>query len=210
MYRLRFINTIIYSAVYFVLISCSKNAADKSISPLLNVQESAPIKERIANSLQDSAVLQNEDVRKIYIEAIATLIKAAYKNDKTTFDTLYFGKHLYGQADDFPNIELPSSIENVEVKLVSAEEGNRMMKERKSLMFINLMAWLEIEKAEFIFVVFTNGGVHQYDYFINFLFNADKNKFELDNIEFENYINTSSQKPNRKIILSNGHYLRDH
>ncbi|NVO03037.1 MAG: hypothetical protein HXX09_10095 [Bacteroidetes bacterium] len=137
------------------------------------------------------------DLAKIYSQAIAEFIKAAFKKDKTTFDTLFFGKHVYGQPDDFPDIELPQTIEKTQIRLIAPELGQKKQAERKSLIYVNMIGWVDNEKAEFVLVVFTNGGEHQYDYFINFIANASTNKFELDKIEFENYLNLKGEKPKR-------------
>lgn len=59
-----------------------------------------------------------------------------------------------------------------------------------------MMGWVEKEKAAFLFVVFTNGAMHQYDYYINFIYNTLSNKFELDNIEFENYLHSNGKSQN--------------
>lgn len=156
-----------------------------------------------------SVRVSNDELTQIYTQAIAEFIKVAYRKDKTTFDTLYFGKHVYGQPDDFPEIELPTSIENTQIRLVSPEVGQKLQAERKSLVYVNMMGWVDKEQAEFVFVVFTNDAQHQYDYFINFSFNPTTNKFELDKIEFENYLGHNGQKPKREISYNDGKYVRD-
>ena len=74
---------------------------------------------------------------------------------------------------------------------------------------MNMMGWVEKEKAEFIFVVFTNGAEHQYDYFLNFANNISTNKFELDKIEFESYLHSKKVKPKWIIIYKDGKYVVD-
>ena len=73
-----------------------------------------------------------------------------------------------------------------------------------------MIGWVDKEKAEFIFVVFTNGGEHQYDYFINFIARAPTNELELDEIAFENYLQLNGQKPKRMTIYKDGKYIADH
>jgi hypothetical protein len=155
----------------------------------------------------DSLTMQKDEVTKIYTQAIAEFIKAAYKKDKTTFDTLYFGKHIYGQPDDFPDIELPPTIEKAHIRLVSPEVGQKKQAAIKSLVYVNMMGWIDNEKAEFLLVVFTNGGEHQYDYFINFNHDISSDKFDLDKIEFENYLHSNGQKPKRITIYKDGKYV---
>ena len=128
------------------------------------------------------------DLTKIYSQAIAEFIKAVNNKHKTSFDTLYFGKHVYGQPDDFPDIELPGKIENTQIRLVTPEAGLKMQKQRKSLVYINLMGWVDKEKGEFIFVTFSNGCEHQYDCFINFKYGPTQRKFDLEEVRFEYFL----------------------
>ncbi|MGB4819520.1 MAG: hypothetical protein WBP33_10430, partial [Saprospiraceae bacterium] len=60
---------------------------------------------------------------------------------------------------------------------------------------------------EFIFVIFKNGGEHQYDYYINFDTKPLTNYLELDKIEFENYLHLEKQKPKRITIYADGKYV---
>ncbi|MGE0638442.1 MAG: hypothetical protein AB7P01_18520 [Bacteroidia bacterium] len=159
--------------------------------------------------IADSLTVQKNELTKIYTQAIAEFIKAAYKKDKITFDTLYFGKHIYGQPDDFPDIELPETIEKTQIRLVSPEVGQKIQAERKSLVYVNMMGWVDKEKAEFVLVVFANGAEHQYDYFINFNYNTSSDRFELNKIEFENYLHLNGQKPKRITIYQDGNYVDD-
>jgi len=130
---------------------------------------------------------------KIYSQAIADFIKAVKDKHKTRFDTLYFGKHVYGQPDDFPDIELPKTIENTQIRLISPEKGLKMQRARKSLVYINMVGWVEPEKAEFIFVTFSNGCEHQYDCFINFKYNVKQKEFEPGQIRFEYFLYKNPQ-----------------
>ena len=163
--------------------------------------------QRSNSSATDGLTGKNAELTKIYTQAIAEFIKAAYKNDKTTFDTLFFGKHVYGQDDDFPDIELTETIEKTQIILISPEVGLKKQQERKSLVYVNMMGWISNEQADFMFVVFSNGAEHQYDYFINFTYNTTLKVFQLEKIEFENYINSNGQKPKRMSIYKDGKYL---
>jgi len=162
---------------------------------------------QLNSALKDSLTMQKGKLTEIYTQAIAEFIKVAYKKNKTTFDTLYFGKRSFGQADDFPDITLPTTIENTHIRLVAPELGQIKQTQQKSLVYVNMMGWVDKVKADFIFVVFTNGGEHQYDYFINFINEASTGKFELDKIEFENYLNLKGQKPKRTIVYQDGTYV---
>lgn len=125
------------------------------------------------------------DLTKVYTQAISDFIKTANQKNKTTFDTLYFGKRKNGQPDDFPDITLPKIIENTTIQLVSPETGAKLQKTNKSRVYINLIGWVEKENIEFIFVVFSNGFAHQYDYHIHYNYNEKLKEFKLKNIEFK-------------------------
>ncbi len=120
-----------------------------------------------------------------YTRALTDFIKAANEKNKTTFDTLYIIKRKNGLPDDFPDIELPKVIENTRIVLVSSEVANKEAQQFKSRTYINLMGWVEAEKAEFIFVTFSNGFQHQYDYYINYKLNTTTKQWVLDKLEFK-------------------------
>ena len=189
------------------LTACSiQNADIQQTDKLCN---DTSITQQTNSATTNSLTLQNDKLTKIYIQSIAEFIKTAYKKDKTTFDTLYFGKHRYGQTDDFPDIELPETIEKTHIRLVSPEVGLKKQKEKKSLVYVNMMGWVDKVNASFLFVVFTNRCEHQYDYTINFNFNKSSDKFELDKIEYENYLHSNGQKPKRITLYKDGNYIGD-
>ncbi len=125
------------------------------------------------------------DLVKAYSRAIADFIKAANKKNKTNFDTLLFGKRANGQPDDFPDIELPETIEKTQIRLITTEVGAKKQKESKARIYINLFGGIDKDKAEFIFVVFSNGFEHQYDYHINYKYNAKRKEFKLEKLQFK-------------------------
>ena len=125
------------------------------------------------------------DLTKIYSQAIADFIKDANKKNKTGLDTLFFGKRKNGQPDDFPDIKLPETIQNVHIRLISPEVGKVKQKERKSRIYINLIGWVEKEKAEFLFFIFSNGFEQQYNYTLNYNYNVKRKEFELTKLQFK-------------------------
>ncbi len=135
----------------------------------------------------DTLITPTDELTNIYSLAIADYIKAVHKEYNIQFDTLFFGKHVYGQPDDFPDITLPDIIAHTQIRLITPEVGSIKQKERKSLVYINLIGFVDPEKAEFIFVNFSHFGVHQYDCFINYRFNARLKAFGLEGVRFENY-----------------------
>lgn len=202
--------TVLMYTIFWGLTACSNHSGDKFLTDKIIADSSSRASQQTNTETTDGLAMQKAELAKIYTRAIAEFIKAANKKDKTTFDTLYFGKHVYGQPDDFPDIELPQTIEKTEIRLVAPEVGQKKQTERKSLVYVNMIGWVDKEKAEFIFVVFTNGGEHQYDYFINFIARAPTNELELDEIAFENYLQLNGQKPKRMTIYKDGKYIADH
>lgn len=190
-------------------IACSNQTGYKLQVDKIIADSSANSAQQSNSLTTDSLNVKKDELTKIYTQAIEEFIKVAYKKDKTKFDSLYFGKHIYGQPDDFPDIEIPTKIENTQIRLVTPEVGKKKQAEKKSLVYVNMIGWVNKEKAEFIFVVFTNGAEHQYDYIINFSFNTSTNKFELDKIEFENYLQLNGQKPKRITIYNQGKFIGD-
>lgn len=209
MKRHKYIMTVLAWTVCFFLSACSNHAADTSHTDKIINDHSSSTNQQQSPATRDSLNAQNDELTKIYTQAITEFIKGAYKRNKTTFDTLFFGKHIYGQPDDFPDIELPETIENTPVRIVTPEVGQKKQQERKSLVYVNMMGWVDKEKAGFILVVFSNGGEHQYDYFIDFAYNATRKEFELEKIEFENYLDGNGQKPKRITLYKDGKYVAD-
>ncbi len=130
---------------------------------------------------------QKNELAKIYTQAIGDYIHLVKEEYKLTFDTLFFGKHVNGQPDDFPDIELPAAIENTQIKIISPEQGEQKQKENKSSFYINLVGSADTDNADFIFVTFSNGFAHQFDCFINYKFNTYKKEFVMETNRFENY-----------------------
>ena len=128
------------------------------------------------------------DLTKIYTQAISDFIIAANKQKHSRFDTLYFGKHVYGQPDDFPDIELPGTIQNTRIILISPESGLKKQKADKSLVYINLVGWVNKEGAEFIFVLFSNGFEHLYDCYIDYTYDVHQKVFHSKQLRFEYFL----------------------
>lgn len=193
-------------AMHITLTACSNHLGDQPQADQMVGDTSS--RQQTDSATTDSS-LQQEELAKCYTQAIGAFINAAYKRDGAIFDTLYFGKHVYGQPDDFPDIALPEIIEHTQIRLVTPEVGQVMQAARKSLVYVNLMGWLEKAKAEFVFVVFTNGGEHQYDYYINFKRKASSGDFALYEIAFENQFHLNGKKPKRTTIFKDGKFIGD-
>lgn len=204
-----YIMTVLEWMVCLVLTACPNYPVGRSQTGTGTTDSfSTSVQETNAEATYGQTV-QQDQLAGIYTQAIAEFIKVAFKKDKSTYDTLFFGRHVYGQPDDFPDIELPETIENTQVRLITPEAGLKKQQERRSLVYINMMGWVDEEKAEFILVVFSNGGEHQHDYFINFTFNAARKEFELQQIQSEDYQRSNGQNPERITIYKEGKYTGD-
>lgn len=187
--------------------ACTSHTSRRSLTDEFIANSALSASQSKRPSAVDSLTIQKNRLTEIYTKAIGEFIKAVHIKDKKSYDTLYFGKHTYGQSDDFPDLELPMNIENTQIRLVSPEVGQIKLSERKSLVYVNMIGWVEKERAEFILVVFKNAGEHQFDYFLNFIFNTSKEQYELEKIEFENYMKLNSEKPKRKLLYKDGKYV---
>lgn len=134
---------------------------------------------------QSKTIVAKEELSKIYSQAISDFIKAANKKNGVRFDTLFFGKRVNGQADDFPNITLPKLIEKTQIRVISPELGAEKQAAIPSNIYINLMGWVEKDHAEFLFIVFSNGFKHQYDYVLQYAYDQKIRKWNLSKQEFK-------------------------
>ena len=103
-----------------------------------------------------------------YSKAITDYLTLAPKAYGLNYDTVYFGKHHFGIADDFPDITLPPTINGSVIKLVAPEVATTHQQHFPNTVFVNLMGYVEKEHAQFIFVTFYNGFVHHYDHTLEY------------------------------------------
>lgn len=127
----------------------------------------------------NNAVEGNDGLTSIYSQAISDYITAVSRQHLIAFDTLFFGKRKNGQPDDFPDIILPATINNYPIRLIDPAVGKKQQEEKKSNVYINLVGWVEKDKAEFMFVTFSNGFEHQFDFHIYYTYNLVHKMFEL-------------------------------
>ena len=122
----------------------------------------------------DTTQASDHELAKMYSRAISDYILEVSKQKLTVFDTLFFGKRNNGQPDDFPNIILPETINHIQIRLIDPEVGKKQQAAQKSSVYINLMGWVDPDKAEFIFVTFSNGFEHQFDCHIEYKYDSDQ------------------------------------
>lgn len=121
---------------------------------------------------------------KLYNQAITEFINAANKKNKTNFDTLFILLRKNGLPDDFPDVTLSERIQNTHIRLIAPGNPQTKSNRLKKRIYINLFGWIEKENAEFMFVVFSNGLSHQYDYTIRFKKNKGSRDYTLDKLQF--------------------------
>ena len=127
----------------------------------------------------ESVSAGNNELIIIYSRAISDYITEVSRQHLISFDTLFFGKRNNGQPDDFPEIVLPDTIKNCQIRLIDPAVGKKLQKEIKSRVYINLIGWVDTDKAEFIFITFSNGFEHKFDCHIDYKYNLGRKEFEL-------------------------------
>ncbi len=188
-----------FTFILFLFIACNNSTEEKVTDPSRQRTNDSTIVSAPSGSLSNNELINT------YSLAIAEFITAAQQNNKSAFDTLFFGK-LY----DFPDIVLPKVIKGVKISLLTTEEvtAHRSLYKRSSP-YINLVGWIDTAKAEFIFVTFFPSFQHQYDGFINFKYAVKQKGFELDTIKFENYLYNKKGDLERIMIYKNGKHSGD-
>lgn len=133
---------------------------------------------------QIKQITNKGDLQKIYIQAISDFIKAAEEKTGKAFDTLFINKRKQNDEDDFPDISLPKLIAKIPVVLDNFDVNLNVYSKLKHRKNLNLIGWVDNTKAEFMFVVFSNGFDHQYDYNIKYSYNKKTKKYEMVSIKF--------------------------
>ncbi|HQQ94213.1 MAG TPA: hypothetical protein PLQ93_06640 [Bacteroidia bacterium] len=136
-------------------------------------------------SSQEAKPISKDLTEKVYNTALADFIRAANKKNTHVFDTLYIADRKLGQSDDFPEIRLEDRIENTTIILISPEGAKITQQERKTRVYINLVGWVDSRQAEFMFVVFSGGFAHQYDYHLKYACKEEQKGFVLSSIEYK-------------------------
>lgn len=175
---------------------CGTGERTNATKPVL-VKDSTPALIKEDQHLNDS--LQVTKQTKLYGKAIAAYIKAVYKKDKSSYDTLFFGKHT-----DFPDITLPNNVSGTHIVLLTSEAADVRRKHNPDLVYINMFGEITATNAHFFFVTFFPGYQHQYDYFFDFEKDEKSNEFVLDKIQFEDYAGRKKDNPERVVLFDKG------
>jgi len=165
---------------FFVLalIGCSSQAANNP----------SPEKQQTVTTPVNNTTISNDEMTSIYVRSIADYIKAVNETYKIKFDTLYFGKRAFGQPDDFPDIHLPETIENTQIRLVTPEVGTQKQQQQPTSFYINLIAWVNDTNADFLFVAFSEGFKHLFDCNIKYGYDAGLKDYKMSDLQFKNFL----------------------
>ncbi len=168
--------------VFFFLLVWSCNTTTTGISTKLLDKQVTNNTSNVISKQQNAS--QKDEVTKAYSQAIAEYIKAVYKKDRSSFDTLFIGKH-----ETSPKIILPANIQNTNIVLLTTDEADKKFLYRKSSVFLNIIERVKEDKAEFIIVTFycTIPGIYipQHDCIINFNYRSTQKEFELIELRFD-------------------------
>lgn len=136
---------------------------------------------------QSTFVLPKDLQTKGYTLAIGEYIKTMHLKDKTSFDTLFFGKH-----EDFPDITLPTEIENTKIMVLTNVEAEKKYANRRSITYINMIGDFTKDMSLFKLIVFKTEKVSEkinwwplFDYNVNFNYSLDTKVFTKETSNFE-------------------------
>ncbi len=149
---------------------------------------------------QDSLSKAKVKHLELYVHAISTFIKAAEEHQNNKYDTIFFGKHVFQQQDDFPDISLPERIENTQVRLIEPPETSQYFSINKGSIYINLMSWIDPQHSRFLFVLFGPGFRHLQDYTLEFSRASSDSEWEISEILYEDY-RVDPKHPSKEVLM---------
>lgn len=136
---------------------------------------------------QSTFVLPKDVQLKGYTLAIGEYIKTIKTTNKTSFDTLFFGKH-----EDFPNLTLPTEIENTKIILLTNADAEKKYANRRSITYINMVADFTKDVSLFKLIVFKTEKVPEkinwwplYVYNVDFNYSLETKVFTKEKSDFE-------------------------
>ena len=187
------------------LTTCSNQANDKSSKNEMVSSSSLKPAQHTGLPKNDSLIIGEVELAKIYSQAIEEYLRAVSEKEKTNFDTLFLGKQI-----NFPEIDLPATIGRTRIRLLGQEEiGNKKSIYSQSSPYINLIGFVEVDKAEFIFVTFYPEFHHQYDCYIDFRYDSEKKEFDLDKLRIEVLIRNKEGKAEHYAVYEDGKHVGD-
>lgn len=159
-------------------------------------------------SAVDSNEVSKLVLTNLYIKSIEDYMDAVHHKDKTVFDTLFLIKRQNGLPDDFPDIQLPPTVRETKISLLTQQEaGNHKSFFRVNAPAINLIGFVEKDKATFTFVAFYPEFHHQFDAYLDYKFNSTKKDYELEQLTIEVLIYNQEGNPDHFAIYKNGKHF---
>ncbi|MGE0568836.1 MAG: hypothetical protein AB7O73_12895 [Bacteroidia bacterium] len=118
------------------------------------------------NTVTDSNQVATDIITKTYINALQDYILNIGAEKNIQFDTLYLINRKNAGEDNFPDINLPQTINNVGIVMLSEEEANTSKKlyYKQRTPCINLIGWINKFDADFMFVTFFHDFQFQFNY----------------------------------------------
>ncbi|MES2703650.1 MAG: hypothetical protein V4649_13500 [Bacteroidota bacterium] len=115
---------------------------------------------------------------KAYSRALDEYIKAVYPKGTAKPDTLFIGKN-----EHMDGVKLPGVVQGATVDLLTSEDAQKKLSYRRSLIYLNIVGWLDKHTAEFLIVTFLEFKPqrHCYLYFTN----AAGGEMKLDSLRFK-------------------------
>ncbi len=134
-------------------------------------------------------LIPEKEQEKYYTQALNDYIIEIKKQKLVLSDTLFIADRKNGQADDFPEISLPKELNGFKLVLIDLDKAKVLQEENRTNIYINLVGWIEKNKAEFIFVTFSNGFEHQFDIKLNYTIDTVHHSMKLINLSTEKFSN---------------------
>jgi len=204
-----YIHSLIFSL--FLFGSCSQAEFEQKAGDSTSASTLTEQKDTGTASVKEMAPLSKKELNHVYSQAISDFMQVMYLKDSLVFDSLFLGERNFGTEDDFPEINLPKRIGSTRVVMVSVGEAHGAYKQRfnKTNPFINLMGWVNKSNAEFIFICFYPEFKHQYDCYLNYVYEPSKNEFVLEDERFEVLMEAKGNKAPHFAIYKQGKYIGD-
>lgn len=201
--------TLFISVVSNFLICCTGNSRNidqlshyaKTLTDTLSTSTSK--KEGDSSFLNKTASLTE-----IYVLAIKDFIAAVKTKDHIEFESLYINQRKSGQPDDFPAIDLPNKIENTQIILLPQEETNK-----KASLFtsnsplINLIGWVDSNKADFVFFTFYPGFEHKFSCNISYFSDSKNKAYTQNELTIDVLVKDNNGTPTHFEVYKNGKYI---
>ena len=167
-----------------------------------HAQGSTKQKEESAQDTLSAAYLTKQ-----YAMAIEDYIIAVQMKEHRRMDTLWFGKRHFNQPDDFPDIQLPNSIQKTAIILINPDVFEQDIRLYPKRTYINLIGWVDPQHAQFIFNTFTNGFKHTFDFFIDYRRSSYNDAYEKMTSRIEEYHFRADGKVDRISVFKEGRFV---